>query len=72
MYITEHRVLSSFLRVCFGKVKSEARPDQPTAFTRCRREALPIEYRDVASAARDQTGAFELSGSIRNGWPLDT
>jgi hypothetical protein len=53
-------------------VKSAARPDQPIAFTRCRREALSIECRDVPSAARDQTGAFELSGSIRNGWPLNT
>jgi hypothetical protein len=33
---------------------------------------LPIKYRDLPSAARDQTGTFQLPGSIRDGWPLDT
>jgi hypothetical protein len=53
-------------------VKSEARPDQLITFTRCLREALPIKYRDLPSAARNQTGTFELPGGIRDGWPLDT
>ena len=35
-------------------------------------EALPIEYRDLPSAALDQTGTFQLPGSIGDGWPLDT
>jgi len=60
------------LHVCFGEVKSEARPDQLITFTRCLREALPIKYRDLPSAARNQTGTFELPGGIRDGWPLDT
>ncbi len=71
MYITKV-VGSSFFRVCFGKVKSHARPDQLITFTRYLRETLPIEYRDLPSAARNQTGAFQLPGSIRDGWPLDT
>jgi hypothetical protein len=38
----------------------------------CLREALPIKYRDLPSAAFNQTGSFELPGSIRDGRPLDT
>ena len=71
MYITDPAREARFLRVCFGKVKSEACPDQLIAFTRCRHEALPIKYRDLSSAARNQTGAFQLMGSVRDGWPLD-
>jgi hypothetical protein len=26
----------------------------------------------LLSAARNQTGTFQLPGSIRDGWPLDT
>jgi hypothetical protein len=26
----------------------------------------------LPSAARDQTSAFQLPGSVRDGWPLDT
>jgi hypothetical protein len=73
MYITDYRCGGvAFLLVCVGKVKSEARPDQLITFTRCRHEALPIKYRDLPSAARNQTGTFQLPGSIRDGWPLDT
>jgi hypothetical protein len=61
-----------FLCVCFGQVKSDARPDQLITFTRCLHEALPIKYRELLSAARNQTGTFQLPGSIRDGWPLDT
>src|SRR6202048_4660847 len=71
MYITES-VGTRFLRVCFGKVKSHARPNQLITFTRCLLEAPPIKYRDLPPAARNQTGAFQLSGGIRDGWPLDT
>jgi hypothetical protein len=70
IYVTDS-VGVRFSRVCFGKVKSEARPDQLITFTRCRHEALPIKYRDLPSAARNQTGVFQLPGSIRDGWPLD-
>lgn len=45
---------------------------QLITFTRCLHEALPIEYRDLPSAARNQTGTFQLPGGIRDGWPLDT
>ena len=58
-------------RVCFGKVKSEARPNQLITFARCRREAAPIKYRDLPSAAFNQTGTFKLPGSIRDGRPFD-
>jgi len=71
MYITESAP-PRFLRVCFGKVRSDARPDQLITFARFRHEALPIKYRDLLSAAHNQTGTFQLSGSIRDGWPLDT
>ena len=71
MYITEP-VRARFLCVCFGKVKSDARPDQLIAFTRCRHEALPIKYGDLPSAALNQTGMFHLPGGIGDGWPLDT
>jgi hypothetical protein len=52
-------------------MKGKARPNQLITFTGCRHEALPIKYRDLPSAARNQTGTFELPGSIRDGWPLD-
>ena len=71
MYITERR-RASLLRVGFGKVRSDARPDQLITFARFRDEALPIKYRDLLSAAHDQTGTFQLPGSIRDGWPMDT
>jgi hypothetical protein len=71
MYITV-AVEANVLRVCLGKVKSDTGPDQLITFTRCLREALPIKYRNLPSAARDQTSAFQLPGSVRDGWPLDT
>ena len=71
MYITES-VRAGFLCVCFGKVRSDARPDQLITFARCRHQALPIKYRDLPSAARNQTATFQLPGSIRDGWPLHT
>ena len=52
MYITD-AVRASFLRVCFGKVKSDARADQLITFTGCLNEALPIEYLDLPSAAHN-------------------
>ena len=71
MYITE-LVRARFLCVCFGKVKSDARPNQLIAFARCRHEALPIKYGDLPSAALNQTGMFHVSDGIGNGWPLHT
>jgi hypothetical protein len=71
MYITD-TVGATISRVCFGKVKSEMRPDQLITFTRCLREALPIKYRDLSSAAFNQASTFQLPGSIRDGWPLET
>ena len=67
MYITV-RTLSP---VCFGKVKSEARSDQPITFTRCLNEALTINYRDMLSAAHNQARIFQLSSGIRDAWPVD-
>ena len=58
--------------VCFGKVKSEAGPNQLITFARCLREAVPIKYRHLPSAAFNQTSTFKLAGSICDGWPLDT
>ena len=43
--------------------------------SRCPRwfgEALPIKYRDLPAAPLNQTCAFQLSGGIRDGWPLNT
>jgi hypothetical protein len=71
MYITDSAG-SSFFWVCLGKMKSDASPDQLITLTRCLYETLPIQYRDLLSAALNQTGTFQLSGSIRDGWPLDT
>src|SRR5882762_9009190 len=71
MYITESAG-SSLLRVCFGKVISDTRPDQPIAFAGCRHQALPIKDRDLPSAARNQTATFQLPGSIRDTWSLRT
>ena len=59
------------MRVCVGKVKSNARAHQLIAFARRPHEARPIEYRDLPSAARNQTGMFQLPGGIRDAWPLD-
>jgi hypothetical protein len=70
MYITEST--PRFLHVCFGKVRSDARPDQLITFARFRHEALRIKYRDLPSAARNQTGSFQLPGSIRDTWPVRT
>jgi hypothetical protein len=71
MYITDS-AWTRFLRVCFGEVRSDARPGQLITFTRRVREAVPIKYRDLPPAARNQTGTFQLPGSIRDGWPMDT
>jgi hypothetical protein len=70
MYITE-AVRASPSGVCFGKVKSDARPDQLITFTRFRHEALSIKYRELPSATLNQAVAFQLPGGIRDGWPLD-
>src|ERR1019366_2610260 len=70
IYIT-NLVAARGLRVCLRQVKSDARPDQLITFTRSRHEALPIKYRDLPSAARNQTGTFQLLGGIRDAWPLD-
>jgi hypothetical protein len=69
-----YRVGAEFalLCICFGKVKSGAFSDQLITFTRCLREALPIKYRDLPSAALNQAGTFQLPGNIGDGWPLDT
>jgi hypothetical protein len=53
-------------------VKSDARSNQLITFTRFFGEALPIKYRDLLMAALNQTCAFQLSGGIRDGWPLNT
>ena len=62
----------TLLHVCFRKVRSDARSDQLIALTRCLYETLPIEYRDLLSAALNQAYTFQLSGGIRDGWPLNT
>ena len=72
MYITVSAGWAFFSRVCFWKVRSDARPDQLITFARFRNEALPIKYRDLLSAACNQTGAFKLPGSIRDRCPMDT
>ena len=57
----------TLLRVCFGKVKSDARFDQLITFTRFFGEALPIKYRNLPAAALNQTCAFQPTGSISDG-----
>ena len=52
-------------------MKSDARPDQPITFASYLLEALPIKYRNLTSAARNQTGAFQFTCSIGDGRPLD-
>jgi hypothetical protein len=47
------------------------RPYQLIAFAGRRCEARPIEKRDLPSAARNQTGTFQLADSIGDAWPLD-
>src|SRR5579864_1934489 len=71
MYITEG-ACASLSVVCFWQVKGDAAPDQLIAFAGCRCEARAIKYRDLLSAASNQTGAFQLAGSIGDAWPLDT
>jgi hypothetical protein len=68
MYITERPILA----VCLRKVKCDASPTQLITFTRCLREAPPIKYCDLPSAAFDQTGTFQLPDSIAYAWPLNT
>jgi hypothetical protein len=70
MYITDS-VGARFLCICFGKMKSDARPDQLIIFTRCPHEALPIKYRDLPSAARNQTGTFQPEGRHRPHGPCE-
>jgi hypothetical protein len=72
MYITDPAESRLYLRICFGKVKSDARFDQLITFTRFFGEALPIKYRDLPEAALNPTCAFQPTGSIRDGWPLNT
>ena len=51
-------------------MEGDAFSNQLITFTRRLREALPIEYGDLPSAALDQTCAFQLPGSNGDGWPL--
>ena len=53
-------------------MKCDARPDQLITFTRCLHEARPIKDRDLPPAALNQSSTLQLSGGIRDGWPLDT
>ena len=53
-------------------MKSDALPDQLVAFTRRFREALPIENRDLPSAAFNQTSTFQPLGGVGDGWSVDT
>ena len=62
------RAWQLFFRICLRKVKSDARPD---LFAGRFREALPIENRDLLSAAFNQTSTFQLLGGVRDGWSLD-
>src|SRR5271170_6022649 len=71
MYITRFAGNSLF-RVRLWKVKRKTHSDQLITFTGCLGQTLPIEDRDFPSAACNQTGTFQLPGSIRDGWPLDT
>src|SRR4051794_37716089 len=71
MYITDW-IESSLVGVCLGKMSSDARPEQLITFARCLREARPIKNSDLPPAAFDQPCAFQLPGSIRDGWSLDT
>src|ERR1700730_2803537 len=61
----------TLLSVCFGKVKSGALADQLITFTRCLRETLPIQNRELPSTIHIQTGTLQLPDSIRDGRPLD-
>src|SRR3989442_7076037 len=70
IYITISQILS--ICVCFGKAIRDARSNQLITFTRFFGEPLPIKYRDLPAAALNQTCAFQLSGGIRDGWPLNT
>jgi hypothetical protein len=60
-----------YLCICFGKVKCDTLSDQLITFTRRLCEALSVKYRDLPSAALNQTGAFQIPGSNGDGWPLD-
>ena len=52
-------------------MRTDALPDQPITFARCRLEAFPIDYCDLSSTALNQTGAFKFMYSVRDGRPLD-
>jgi hypothetical protein len=56
----------------FWEGETRGRPNQLIEFAKCLREALPIKYRDLPSAAFNQTSTFKLTGKFRDGWPLDT
>ena len=69
MYITVR--WSDNITRMFWEGEKRGGPNQLITFARHLREALPIKYRDLPSAAFNQTGTFKLPGSIRDGWPLD-
>jgi hypothetical protein len=50
----------------------DAFADKLITLARCFDEARPIKYRDLPSAAFNQTSTFQLPGSVTNAWPLDT
>jgi hypothetical protein len=52
-------------------MKSEPHSNPLITFTRFFGEALPIRYRDLPAATRNQICAFQLPGSIRDSWPLN-
>ena len=44
-------------------MRSDARPNQSVTFARCFSEAPSINYCDLLSSARNQTGLFQLPGA---------
>ena len=53
-------------------MSSDSLPDQLIAFARYFHEALPIEYRNLPSATRNQTCAFQFPSCIGDRRPLNT
>src|SRR6202047_635630 len=71
MCITD-RARKSFFRCMFWEGERGGAPTHLVASTSRFREALPIENRDLPSAAFNQTSTFQLLGGVRDGWSLNT
>src|SRR5581483_3614319 len=69
IYFTE---TSDFCRIGLWQVKRRALPHHLIALAGGSHQCLAVTDRNLAPAAFDHAGLFEVARYVRDGWPLDT